>query len=245
LQSGEGAYTVEELVDIVSTIKENYPSLICISFGEIGFDGLKALYDAGARAILMRFETSNPDLYNNVCPGRSLEKRISELREAYRLGYLVTTGSLIGIPGQSARDILNDIKLASDLHAEMMSYGPINSHPETPLRKIPSVDEETMLKVIAIARIIAHRDAKVLVTTAFETISDNARFKGLKAGASSVMLNATPLSYRKFYSLYPNRAHDNETIPQQIDDTIKLLMTLVVLLPIYLLSEYYYKKGYS
>ncbi|MBN1603018.1 MAG: [FeFe] hydrogenase H-cluster radical SAM maturase HydE [Chitinispirillaceae bacterium] len=226
LQSGEGAYSVEELVDIVKTIKKNYPSLICISFGEVGFEGLKALYEAGARAILMRFETSNPDLYSKVCPGRSLEKRVREIREAYRLGYLVTTGSLIGIPGQSSNDILNDIKLTSDLHAEMMSFGPFISHPETPLRQNPSVDEETMLKVIAIARIIAHHDAKVLVTTAFETISGNARIKGLKAGASSVMLNATPLSYRKFYSLYPNRAHDNETIPQQIDDTIKLLMTL-------------------
>jgi biotin synthase len=226
LQSGEDAYTVGELVDIVRTIKENYPSLICISFGEIGFDGLKALYDAGARAVLMRFETSNPDLYKTVCPERNLQKRISELREAYRLGYLVTTGSLIGIPGQTAQDILNDIKLASDLHAEMMSFGPFISHPETPLKEIPSVDEEMMLKVIAVARTIAHRDAKVLVTTAFETISANARLKGLKAGASSVMLNATPLSYRKFYSLYPNRAHESETIVKQIDDTIKLLMTL-------------------
>ena len=174
----------------------------------------------------MRFETSNPDLYKKVCQGRSLEKRINEIREAYRLGYLVTTGSLIGIPGQRAEDILNDIKLASELHAEMMSFGPFISHPETPLRQIPSVDEETMLKVISVARIIAHHDAKVLVTTAFETISANARIKGLKAGASSVMLNATPMSYRKFYSLYPNRAHDNETIQQQIDDTIKFLMTL-------------------
>jgi len=226
LQSGEGAYSIEELVDIVKTIKEHYPSLICISFGEVGPEGLKKLYDAGARAILMRFETSNPDLYKKVCPGRSLQKRISDLREAYRLGYLVTTGSLIGIPGQSANDILNDIKLASELHAEMMSFGPFISHPETPLRQIPSVDEETMLKVISIARIVAHHDAKILVTTAFETISTNARIKGLRAGASSVMLNATPLSYRKFYSLYPNRAHDNETILQQIDDTIKLLMTL-------------------
>jgi biotin synthase len=226
LQCGEGAYPLEELVDIVKSIKDTYAVLICISFGEIGFDGLRAMYDAGARAILMRFETSNPALYEQVCSGRSLEKRISELREAYRLGYLVTTGSLIGIPGQQIEDILNDIQLASELHAEMMSFGPFVSHPQTPLRNVPSVDEELMLKVISVARIIAHREAKVLVTTAFETISPNARHKGLKAGASSVMLNVTPISCRKLYSLYPNRAHEDEPIQVQIDGTIKLLMEL-------------------
>lgn len=226
LQCGEGAYPIEELVDIVKTIKNTYAALICISFGEIGFDGLTAMYDAGARAILMRFETSSPVLYKKVCPGRSLEKRISELREAYRLGYLITTGSLIGIPGQQIEDIINDIQLASELHAEMMSFGPFISHPQTPLHNVPSVDEELMLKVISVARIIAHREAKVLVTTAFETISPNARYKGLKAGASSLMLNVTPLSCRTLYSLYPNRAHENESIQAQIDDTIKLLMEL-------------------
>jgi biotin synthase len=174
----------------------------------------------------MRFETSNEALYDQICPGRNLQKRISELREAYRLGYLVTTGSLIGIPGQKVEDILNDIKLASEIHAEMMSFGPFISHPETPLKDVLSVDEETMLKVISVARILAHNDAKVLVTTAFETISPNAREVGLKSGASSVMLNVTPLACRKLYSLYPNRAHEKETILKQIDDTVQLLMKL-------------------
>jgi len=226
LQSGEGAYEVDELADIVRTIKEKYSLLICISFGEIGVEALTRLYEAGARAILMRFESSNEALYAQVCPGCDLKNRISELEAAYKIGYLIMTGSLIGIPGQTGQDIVNDIKLASKLNAEMMSFGPFIAHTQTPLKDIPSVNEEAMFKVLSLARIMAPKQAKILVTTAFETISHNAREKGLKAGASSVMLNVTPLAYRKLYSLYPNRAHEDETIFKQIDDTVKLLMKL-------------------
>lgn len=226
LQSGENAYSLSELTDIIKSIKKKYSLFICISFGETGIEGLKELYNAGARAILMRFESSNTALFNKLCPGRNHQKRIDELREAYKLGYLIITGGLIGIPGQTFEDILNDIKLASELHAEMMSFGPFIPHPNTPLKDSQLIHEDLMLKVLSTARIIAPQQSKILVTTAFETISPNARLMGLKAGASSVMLNVTPLSYRKFYSLYPNRAHQNETIYKQIDDTVKLLMEL-------------------
>jgi biotin synthase len=224
LQSGEGAYSVAELADIVKSVKEKYSLLLCVSFGEIGVEGLKTIYEAGARAVLMRFESSNPSLYEKVCPGRSLQKRVDELRTAYKLGFLIMTGSLIGIPGQTGEDILNDIKLASDLSAEMMSFGPFIAHPNTPLKDMSSISEEIML--LSVSRIIAQSQAKILVTTAFETISPTAREHGLKAGGSSVMLNVTPLAYRKLYSLYPNRAHEDETLFKQIDDVIKLLMRL-------------------
>ena len=158
-------------------------------------------------------------------PWAKFAARISAERR-YRLVYLIFTGSLIGVPGQTAEDILRDIRLASDLHAEMMSFGPFIAHPGTPLKDIPAISEAMMLKVIALTRIAAPKQAKVLVTTAFETISQSAREKGLMAGASSVMLNVTPVKYRRFYNIYPNRAHEQEAIAAQIDSTVTLLKKL-------------------
>ena len=40
------------------------------------------------------------------------------------------------------------------------------------------------------------------------------------------MLNVTPLEYRGLYSIYPNRAHEHETVQAQINDTIALLKGL-------------------
>jgi len=227
LQSGEDSgYSIEELAEIIRKIKTNWPALIFISFGEVGLDNLKILYAAGARGLLLRFETSNPKLYKQVTGGKDHSMRIAHLKKAYELGYLIITGGLIGLPQQSQEDLLNDILLTKELHAEMYSFGPFIAHPQTPLAKHPSPDIETVLKVIAISRIIDAAHAKILVTTALETLNPDVRREALLSGANSVMLNVTPLQYRPFYNIYPSRAHEKESIELQIKDTIGLLMSL-------------------
>ena len=227
LQSGEDSgYSTDELADIIKEIKEKFPTLIFISFGEIGVDGLEKLYQAGARGLLMRFESSNPKIYEGVHPGQNLESRLMHLQQAYKMGYMIITGGLIGIPGQSKEDILNDIFLAKELHAEMFSFGPFIPHPHTPFAGIKSARVEEVVKVLAIARIVDNTKAKILVTTALETLSGEAAKSGLLAGANSLMLNVTPLAYRPLYSIYPNRAHQSEDISAQIESTVTLLRSL-------------------
>lgn len=227
LQSGEDpGYSIDELAEMIKEVKQKFPALIFISFGEIGIEGLEKLYQAGARGLLMRFETSNPKLYQGGHPGMSLESRLEHLRKAYAMGYLILTGGLIGLPGQSKEDILNDIFLAKELHAEMFSFGPFIPHPNTPFSKENSAQADDIIKVLAIARIIDNTHAKILVTTALETLSKDAAKSGLLSGANSLMLNVTPLTYRPFYSIYPNRAHQAEDIAVQIESTVSLLRSL-------------------
>jgi biotin synthase len=226
LQSGENAYTPEELSDIIIEIKHNDNVLIFVSFGEIGAAGLEMLYKAGARGLLLRFETSNAGLYSKLHPGHKLEDRLNELRKAYELGYLILTGSLIGLPGQTDRDLLSDIILAKDLHTEMYSFGPFLPAPGTNLQRSRKPREDTVLKVLAVSRIADAKNAKILVTTGFETLSKDARRQGLMSGANSVMINLTPALYKKDYAIYPNRAHRDEDLGKQIEDTLKLLQDI-------------------
>ncbi len=227
LQSGEDAgYSIEELAEIIQEIKANWPALIFISFGEIGLDNLEVLYKAGARGLLMRFETSNPGIYKDLHPGQDFNTRLEHIRRADQIGYLILTGGLIGLPGQTSQDILNDIHLAKGLNAEMFSFGPFLAHPQTPLAKFPTPSSEDIIKVLAVARLIDPLKAKIPVTTGLETLSNASRKEALLAGANSVMLNVTPLEYRSLYSIYPNRAHQSESIATQIEETIGLLKSL-------------------
>ncbi len=227
LQSGEDpGYSVEELADIIKKIKERVAVLICISFGEVGLEGLEKLYLAGARAILMRFETSNPEIFSQVHPGQKLETRLEHIRKAYELGYLIMTGALVGLPGQSNQDIINDIFLAKKLGAEMYSFGPFLPHPQTSLASAKSPVKEKILKTLALARLIDPEGAKILVTTALETLAPDTRREGLLAGANSLMLNVTPIKYRKLYEIYPNKAYNKELVERQIDQAIVLLKSL-------------------
>ncbi|RLB03449.1 MAG: [FeFe] hydrogenase H-cluster radical SAM maturase HydE, partial [Deltaproteobacteria bacterium] len=227
LQSGEDTgYSTKELSAIIREIKEKFAVLIFITFGEVGIDSLQELFSAGARGLLLRFETSNPDLYHNFCPAGNWQVRMEHIKAAYKMGYLIATGGLIGLPGQSRQDIINDILLAKELSAEMFSFGPFMPHPDTPLGRNQPPLEKEVLKTLALSRLIDAENAKILVTTAFETLSPNARQKGLMAGASSFMLNATPQKYRNLYSIYPNKAHNNEDLSFQIQETISLLQSL-------------------
>jgi len=227
LQSGEDCgYSVERLAATIKEIKKKVPVLICISFGEVGLEGLEKLYLAGARALLMRFESSNPDIYQRLHPGRKLETRLEHIRKAQLLGYLIMTGALIGLPGQSNEDIINDIHLTKELGSEMYSFGPFLPHSKTPLGNLRPPKEELVLKTLAVARLIDPERAKILVTTALETHTPAARKRGLLSGANSLMLNVTPVKYRKLYEIYPNKAYNKELISKQINQAITLLKSL-------------------
>ena len=227
LQSGEGAgYSAAELSEIIREIKAKAAALIFISFGEMPRGDLETLFHAGARGILLRFETSNPSIYEKLHPGCRLETRLRTLRDAAGLGYLIITGGLIGLPGQSPEDTVNDLYLTKELNADMFSFGPFIPHPGTPLARAKPPAKEDILKILALARFIEPRRANVVVTTALETLDKKARKEGLLAGANSVMLNLTPLKYRGLYSIYPHRAHETEEIGIQIEETLALLRSI-------------------
>ncbi|MFH1683937.1 MAG: radical SAM protein [Candidatus Margulisiibacteriota bacterium] len=138
LQSGEDPhYSVDDLAEIIREIKKRSAVLIFVSFGEVGLAGLKKLYDAGARGLLMRFETTNPELFAKLHPGRTIETRLAHLEEAFKLGYLIITGGLVGLPGQTKEDILKDILLTKKMNTEMYTFGPFLPHPNTPLKDAP------------------------------------------------------------------------------------------------------------
>jgi len=232
LQAGEDPeYSVERLANLITEIKKRFAVLIFISVGEIGKEGLAKLYQAGARGLLLRFETSDPELYTKLHCGDKLQDRLQDIRDAFALGYLILTGGLIGLPGQTEESILDDILLTRELQAEMFTFGPVlPARPVLPVGRQAGGPEgpksELVLKVLAVSRIVDPENAKIVVTTGFETLDQDARRLGLLAGANSVMINLTPEKYKRLYSIYPDRAHQEESIEKQIKDTVDLLYSL-------------------
>lgn len=156
----------------------------------------------------------------------SLDNRLEHIRAAFKMGYLVVTGGLIGLPGQTREDIVKDILLTKSLNTEMYTFGPFLPHPESKLATSPPPKTEEILKTIAIARLFDPENAKIVVTTGFETLDPKAREQGLMAGANSVMLNVTPDNFKGDYEIYPNRAHQNESIAEQIESTLHILRSM-------------------
>jgi biotin synthase len=227
LQSGEDEYYDEDkLYTICKEIRDRYPVLLFISIGERPLTIYQRLFEAGVRGALIRFETSNPTIYSCLKPDSVLEERLDLIKEIRGLGYLIITGFLVGLPEETRKDILQNIKLTASLGAEMFSFGPFIPHPQTPLRNEASPTLTKVLKTIAQAR-LTNPKTNILVTTALETLDKEDGAKaGLLAGANSLMINVTPVKYRRLYDIYPQRFGTDLSIREHINTTIQLLQSL-------------------
>lgn len=225
LQSGEDFwYTDEKLEMIVKAIRK-MGVLIFVSLGLRSKETYRKLYAAGARAALIRFETSNKTLFEKLRPTTKLDDRIELIKYLKEIGYVLATGFIIGLPQETNEDIVNNILLAKYFACDMYSFGPLISASETPLESVPKVAKDLVLKTIAVTRLV-DSDSNILVTTALETLDSTAKKEALLAGANSMMINITPIKYRQLYKIYDNKVDLKKETKTNIQAAIKLLYDL-------------------
>lgn len=228
MQAGEDyGIKTEWLANIIKRIKENLPLAVTLSMGERPYEDLKCWRDAGANRYLLRFETSNTELYKLIHPAlpKQTTDRFEILSQLQELGYETGSGVMIGIPGQTFRTLANDIDTFRKYDMDMIGVGPYIANPQSPLEQdgidydIPENDqventEMMTYKVVALTRLVCP-EANIPSTTALATINKKSgRELGLSRGANIVMPNVTPVEYRSKYEIYPGKACLNETAKQ-------------------------------
>jgi biotin synthase len=219
LQAGEDTGIRKQwMTDIVRRIKAETSLAVTLSLGERRDEELAAWREAGADRYLLRFETSDPELFDSIHPslpgGHS--DRIAMLRRLRGLGYEAGSGVMVGIPGQTYATLLRDLRTFQELDLDMIGIGPYLPHPATPLAAAfaiqPPSDEQApnteslVYRMVALTRILCPQ-ANIPSTSALATINKhNGRELGLARGANVVMPNVTPVAYRKLYQIYPGKA---------------------------------------
>ncbi|MGA2245551.1 MAG: [FeFe] hydrogenase H-cluster radical SAM maturase HydE [Verrucomicrobiota bacterium] len=225
LQAGEDyGLTAPWLEDIIRWIKNETPLAVTLSLGERPDRELALWREAGADRYLLRFETSDRHLFEEIHPplGNRPSDRIAILKRLKALGYETGSGIMVGIPGQTYASVASDIDLFRQMDLDMIGIGPFIAHPATPLGSgfnvFPPVNREQVpntelmvYKVVALTRLV-RPDANIPATTALATINKkNGRELGLQRGANVFMPNLTPLKYRRLYEIYPAKACIAET----------------------------------
>jgi biotin synthase len=222
LQAGEDpGLTQAFIAGVVWQIKAETGLAITLSLGERTPAELAAWRAAGADRYLLRFETSDPQLYARLHPPRAGQPPVSRpdlLRLLKKLGYEAGSGVMVGLPGQSYASLAADIDLFRELDLDMIGIGPYLAHPDTPLATAPRLapqdqvpnTELMVYKVVALTRLV-RPDANIPSTTALATLNKaQGRELGLARGANVVMPNVTPQQYRALYEIYPAKACINE-----------------------------------
>lgn len=209
LQSGEDEYYNTDLMcEIIEGIKKLGVALT-LSIGEKTYEEYKAFKEAGADRYLIRIETTDKTLYNQMHPNMDFYNRVRCLENLGRLGYEVGTGCLVGLPNQTIESLADDILFFKEINADMVGIGPFIPHPHTPLKDSATGSFTLALKVMALTRILL-KDINIPATTAMETLNPNGRIIALQSGANVVMPNVTTTEYRAKYEIYPNKICINE-----------------------------------
>jgi len=205
LQAGEDPYyEASSIAELVSDIKK-MDVAVTLSLGERNREDYRLWREAGADRYLLKFETSDPELYRRLRPRCSLERRLQCLSHLEELGYEVGSGIMVGLPGQTLSSIAHDILLMRKLRLAMAGIGPFIPHPATPLASAEPGTAFMTLKVLAVTRLLLPW-ANLPSTTALGSIDKEGRRDGLQAGANVLMLNVTPVEYRRLYEIYPAKA---------------------------------------
>jgi biotin synthase len=205
LQSGEDSfYSADVVCRLVERIRKETDLIITLSIGERSFVDFQSFLKAGVSRYLLKHETASLPVFKYLRPGCQFDNRRQCLRWLKELGFETGTGNMVGLPGQTAEILADDLLFMKQLDADMLGIGPFIAHPDTPLAGIDNDDLGMTLRVIAVARLIT-RNTNIPATTALASLHPEGRLQALQAGANVVMPDFTPDIYKSRYDIYPGR----------------------------------------
>lgn len=206
LQGGEDPwFNDQRLIPIVAAIKKAYPdTALTLSVGERTRESYQKLYDAGADRYLLRHETASKTLYEALHPGMSFDNRMTCLKNLKEIGFQVGAGFMVGLPGQTNRDLVMDLRFLHDFQPHMIGIGPFIPHSETPLGNAEGGTVDKTLLMLSLVRLLVPA-ALMPATTALGTLDSKGREKAIQCGANVVMPNLSPTDLRPRYEIYENK----------------------------------------
>ncbi len=215
LQAGECArlWTRERMAGLIRRIKGETGQRVTLSLGERSEEDTAAWRAAGADRYLLRFETSDRELFARIHPGASAKgphPRLEQLLRMRSQGYEIGSGVMLGLSGQTLGSVADDLLALASLRLDMVGLGPYLAHPDTPLGRegAPSevpVSVDFTCRCYALARLLLP-EANIPSTTALSTLDPvQGRERGLTSGANVFMPNLTPAHLREGYQIYPGK----------------------------------------
>lgn len=218
---------------------------VSLSVGELSDEYYQKLFEAGAKRYLLRIETSNPKLFATLHPpDQTFEARLDRLRALKRTGFMLGTGVMIGLPGQTREDLADDLLFFQREQVDMIGTGPYILQRGTPTgevweklypklsRAIRGKEDKTAtaeeLQILdthhaamfeLTTRMVALArlllgDVNIAATTALQTIHPTGREVALMRGANIMMPILTPTDHRVHYQLYEGKVCVDESAKQ-------------------------------
>ena len=116
---------------------------LCTKFKPLGFrwsctarvhsdyETLKAMAEAGARLLIVGFESGDPQILKNIKKGASVEMARRFVKNCKELGIAVHGDFIIGLPGETKESIQRTMDFAKELDTETIQVSIAHAYPGT------------------------------------------------------------------------------------------------------------------
>lgn len=210
LVSGENEEPIDEIVEIILYAKKRGLSVTSV-FGIRSVNDYKKIYNAGASRYIMKFETSNQELFKETKPGNSLQDRIANIELLKEIGFKVGTGTIVGLPGTTLEDKVNDIFLLKAINPDMASSSTFSPNKQSVYRNELAGSIETTLRFISIMRFILRDDVYIPSSS---SLGFEGQVNALNHGANVISVHFTPEKYSNLFSMYKSSDRINRQMAE-------------------------------
>ena len=202
IQTGEDPVAVRELVlPLIKTLRRETPLGISVCLGTLTPEIYSELQSAGASIFIMKFECGDAAQYEHLEAPGTLAERLRHIRLLAENGWNVSSGFIVGLPGQAPRDLLKNLDLARSLPLHGCSVSPFIPGEDTPLAGNPTANADWTFNCVSALRLM-RPDWIIPAVSAFNLAARDGYRRGLRAGANLVTMNLTPTDVRGDYVIY-------------------------------------------
>lgn len=203
IQAGEDPKAVREVVlPLVRAIRQNTNLGVSVCLGSLNRQAYNELRAAGASIYILKFETGDPALYEMMKSPGTFDERLANIRYLAGQGWIVSSGFIAGLPGQTPEQMLANFRVANSLPLDGCSVSPFIPGDETPHATAGSADVNLALNSMAALRLMRPEWVIPAVSALNLAEPGSGYRRGLRTGANLVTINMTPEQIRDDYLLY-------------------------------------------
>ncbi len=202
IQAGEDPVAVREIVlPLIRELRRRTNLGITLCLGTLSAAEFDELREAGADYCVLKIETGDAAHYRQVAAPGSLKQRLDTIRYLASTGWNVSSGIIVGLPGQTDEMILHSLELLATLPLAGSSVSPFIAGNDTPFAGQPNGDLELTLNCVALMR-LASPHWIIPAVSAMKMVGHDGYARALNAGANLATINLTPGECRSQYPIY-------------------------------------------
>jgi biotin synthase len=202
IQAGEDPVAVRDVVlPLVRELRRHTDLGIMLCLGTLSPREYDELRDAGADYYVLKIETGDKKHYRQIEAPGTLARRVDAIHYLARTGWRVSSGLIVGLPGQTHGHLQQSLQLLTELPLAGCSVSPFVAGEETPFADAPTGSIDLTLNCVAWMR-LASPHWIIPAVSAMKLVSHDGYPRALQAGANLATINLTPRRVRADYPIY-------------------------------------------